>query len=170
MKHLSNCLISFKKPAKKNLIVLHMKESFNHLFDFSIASKASSAEILLQSQKQMKVTWCEIRTTQQIVWMLPTKSYKMALHCHCWVWSCIGIQHQNTRSKKRPGNFFWIAFLNLGKVLQYCIALMVPTSKSPTTKFLGCSRKLYENWEALYLQRELFWTSFWQVMMDVSTP
>ncbi|GFY36375.1 hypothetical protein TNCV_3450781 [Trichonephila clavipes] len=39
---------------------LHMEEAFNGLFDFSIASKAPSGEIILQSHKQMKATRCEM--------------------------------------------------------------------------------------------------------------
>ncbi|GFS83568.1 transposable element Tc1 transposase [Trichonephila clavipes] len=40
---------------------LHTEEAFKDLFHFSIASKAPSGEIHLQSRK-MNVTWCEIRT------------------------------------------------------------------------------------------------------------
>ncbi|GFX58011.1 hypothetical protein TNCV_4047691 [Trichonephila clavipes] len=36
---------------------LHKEEAFNGLFDFSIASKAPSGGILLQSRKQVEVTW-----------------------------------------------------------------------------------------------------------------
>ncbi|GFV51421.1 hypothetical protein TNCV_3465471 [Trichonephila clavipes] len=45
---------------------LHTEEAFNGLFDFSITSKAPSGEIL-QSRKQMKVTWCEIRTSRIVI-------------------------------------------------------------------------------------------------------
>ncbi|GFW17797.1 hypothetical protein TNCV_1133971 [Trichonephila clavipes] len=53
---------SLRRPWKYNIeklrAALHTEEEFNGLFDFSITSKAPSGEILLQSRKQMKVTWC----------------------------------------------------------------------------------------------------------------
>ncbi|GFU83602.1 hypothetical protein TNCV_1886371 [Trichonephila clavipes] len=68
----------------------------------SIASKASSGEFLLQSQKQLKVTWCEIRT---MILALPVKSCNMVLRCRQRVWSRIVIQQQKARFEK-PGHFF----------------------------------------------------------------
>ncbi|GFU86201.1 hypothetical protein TNCV_368591 [Trichonephila clavipes] len=55
-------LDKLRKPIQEIFRALHTEEAFNGLFDFRIVSKAPSGEILLQSQKQMNVTWCEIRT------------------------------------------------------------------------------------------------------------
>ncbi|GFW31775.1 hypothetical protein TNCV_5039451 [Trichonephila clavipes] len=73
--------------------------AFNGLFD-GIASKALSDEILLQSQKQMKVTWYKIGTIWWMVYALPTKNCNMVLRCRCRVWPHIVIQQQNTRFEK----------------------------------------------------------------------
>ncbi|GFV37584.1 down syndrome cell adhesion molecule-like protein Dscam2 [Trichonephila clavipes] len=51
-----------QKALQGKVWAWHTEEVFNGLLDFSIASKASSSEILLQNRKQMEVTWCEIRT------------------------------------------------------------------------------------------------------------
>ncbi|GFX64914.1 hypothetical protein TNCV_450521 [Trichonephila clavipes] len=74
-----------KLSPKERYRALHTGEAFNGLFDFSIASKAPSGEILLQSQKQMKVTWCEIKTggiqpELQYGFTLPSRS--LVSHCH----------------------------------------------------------------------------------------
>ncbi|GFU89424.1 hypothetical protein TNCV_1673701 [Trichonephila clavipes] len=92
-----------------------------------IASKASSGEFLLQSQKQLKVTWCEIRT---MILALPVKSCNMVLRCRQRVWSRIVIQQQKARFEK-PGHFFRIFPFNFDRVSQYCVALMVSPPKSP---------------------------------------
>ncbi|GFT82287.1 hypothetical protein TNCV_4650931 [Trichonephila clavipes] len=62
----SSLLDELQKTLQENLRALLQKlcfeEAFNGLFDFSIASKVPSGKILRQSQKQMKVNRCEIRT------------------------------------------------------------------------------------------------------------
>ncbi|GFV73793.1 hypothetical protein TNCV_2314881 [Trichonephila clavipes] len=64
---------------------LHTEEALNDIFVFRIASEVPSCEILLQSRKQMKITWCEIRTDG---WCRrsQTMSYNMVSHCRCRVW------------------------------------------------------------------------------------
>ncbi|GFY06133.1 uncharacterized protein TNCV_3108121 [Trichonephila clavipes] len=49
-------IIGVSRRGSEKFRALHTEEAFNGLFDFSIAPKAPSGEILLQSQKQMKVT------------------------------------------------------------------------------------------------------------------
>ncbi|GFW30664.1 hypothetical protein TNCV_456011 [Trichonephila clavipes] len=50
------------KVGDGKLRALDTEEAFNGLFDFIITSKMPSGKIFLQSQKEMKVTWYEIRT------------------------------------------------------------------------------------------------------------
>ncbi|GFS70159.1 hypothetical protein TNCV_2199921 [Trichonephila clavipes] len=59
-----------------------------------MASKVSSGEIFRQSRKQMKVTWCEIRT---VIQALQTNSCNMVLRFRRRVWTRIIIQQQNAR-------------------------------------------------------------------------
>ncbi|GFS56755.1 hypothetical protein TNCV_2221891 [Trichonephila clavipes] len=101
-----------------------MKEAFNGLFDFSIASKAPSSEILLQSWKQMKITWCEIRTVYRR--FQPTAAI---LFCIAVTECGLALSSNNRTSYLRsPGHFFRNALFNFGRVPQNHVTLMVPTS------------------------------------------
>ncbi|GFS78160.1 hypothetical protein TNCV_1107711 [Trichonephila clavipes] len=95
-------LDKLQKSLQEKFRALHTEEAFNGLFDFSIASKATSGEIFRQSQKQMKVTWCEIRT---VIQALQTNSCNMVLLCRRRVWTRIIIQQQNARFEK-PRSLF----------------------------------------------------------------
>ncbi|GFW06068.1 hypothetical protein TNCV_4478601 [Trichonephila clavipes] len=85
---------------------LHTEEAFSGLFDFSIASKASSGEILLQSQKQTKVTWCEIWTG---VWCRCSQPRVRVV-----IWFCVAVtesdlslsSNNRTPDLRSPGRFF----------------------------------------------------------------
>ncbi|GFU41907.1 hypothetical protein TNCV_2085921 [Trichonephila clavipes] len=91
-----------RKSPQKKFRALHTEEAFNGLFDFSVASKATSVEIFRQSRKQMKVTWCGIRT---VIQELQTQSGNMVLRCRRRVWTCIITQQQNARFEK-PRSLF----------------------------------------------------------------
>ncbi|GFV87077.1 hypothetical protein TNCV_5112951 [Trichonephila clavipes] len=78
-----------QKPFQEKFRALHFEEAFNDLFNFSIASIAPSGEILFQSQKQMKVTWCEIRTGGGCRRSQTRVSCNMVLHCRSRMWSHI---------------------------------------------------------------------------------
>ncbi|GFU61393.1 hypothetical protein TNCV_3404811 [Trichonephila clavipes] len=95
-------LDKLQKPLQEEFWALHTEEAFNGLFDFSITSKATSGEIFRQSRKQMKVTWCEIRTVIQV---LQITSCNMVLRCRRRVWTRIIIQQQNARFEK-PRSLF----------------------------------------------------------------
>ncbi|GFW78444.1 hypothetical protein TNCV_1379901 [Trichonephila clavipes] len=105
-------LHKLQKTHEEKFKALHLEEAFNGLFDFSSASKVSSGEILLQSWKQMKVTWCEIRTVD---YSLPTKSCNMV--CVAVAECGLALSSNNrTPDLRSPDNFFRIAPFNFYRV------------------------------------------------------
>ncbi|GFV18454.1 hypothetical protein TNCV_4468901 [Trichonephila clavipes] len=107
---------------------LYTEESFNGLFDFSIASKAPSGEILLQSRKQMTVTWCGIKTVWWMMNASPTKNCNMVLRCRCRVCGLALSSNNKTPYLRSPGHFFRIVSFNFNRVSQCRVALMVPNA------------------------------------------
>ncbi|GFT39216.1 hypothetical protein TNCV_2897361 [Trichonephila clavipes] len=95
---------------------LHTEEALNTLFDFSIASKATPGEIFRQSQKQMKVTWCEIRT---VIQALQTNSCNIVLRCRLDECGLALSSNNRTSDLKSPGRFFRIVPSNFDRVSQY---------------------------------------------------
>ncbi|GFU72808.1 hypothetical protein TNCV_3712311 [Trichonephila clavipes] len=93
--------------------------------------RTPSGEILLQSLKQIKVTWCEIRTE-----ILAFPQPRVA------IWFCVAVtecglalsSNDRTPDLRSPGRFFRIAPFNFDRVSQYRVALMVPTSKKSAQK------------------------------------
>ncbi|GFU70295.1 hypothetical protein TNCV_1327411 [Trichonephila clavipes] len=89
------------------------------------------------------------------------------------IWFCISVavcglglsSNNRVPDLGSPGHFSQIAPFSFDRVSLYRLAMTVRTSKSPA-KLIGRPRKLLG---ALYLHRELFRTSFGQLMMVVST-
>ncbi|GFV39898.1 hypothetical protein TNCV_1850351 [Trichonephila clavipes] len=87
--HINAVLSMFTVDGDVVWRTLHMEETLNGSFDIRIVSKALSGEILLQSQKQMKVTWSEIRTGG---WCRCSQPRVAIRFCRRRVWSRIAIQ------------------------------------------------------------------------------
>ncbi|GFU05209.1 hypothetical protein TNCV_575381 [Trichonephila clavipes] len=106
-----------KMSLQEKFSALHTEEAFNDLSDFSAASKAPSGELFLQSEKQRKITWCEIGTA----WRMVYASCDMVLRWRHRVWSLIVLQQQNTRFEKP-----WQLFPN--RLFQFRQGVTVPRS------------------------------------------
>ncbi|GFV71771.1 hypothetical protein TNCV_777881 [Trichonephila clavipes] len=126
-------MISFKKPLQEKFRALHTEEAFHYLFDLSIASKAPSSEIFLQSQKQMKVTWCEIRTGGGCRRSQPRVA----------IWFCIAVDkcglalssNNRTPDLRDPGHFLRITSFSFNQrvtIPRRHYNTLVPTSKKFT--------------------------------------
>ncbi|GFW84859.1 hypothetical protein TNCV_681471 [Trichonephila clavipes] len=118
-------------PFQEKFRALHTEEAFNGLFDFSIASKVTSGKILLQSQKQMKFTGCNIRIGGWCRRSQPRVA----------IWLCIAIANcalalsfnNITLDLRKPGLFLRITTFNFDQGVtipcRHCDTL-VPTTKS----------------------------------------
>ncbi|GFT30237.1 hypothetical protein TNCV_3466931 [Trichonephila clavipes] len=112
----------------------------SHVDPSNIHHHPPSGEILLRSRKQMKVTWCEIKT----------------------VWRMI------TPNLRRSGHLFPNLLFRFQQDVTVPRALMVPTFKKSSYKIPCASQKIVRR--TLPEEVGFFLTSFGQVMTDFSSP
>ncbi|GFW01885.1 hypothetical protein TNCV_3028561 [Trichonephila clavipes] len=128
--HLGYCVGKMEKFR-----ALHTEEAFNGLFDFRVASKAPSGEILLHSQKEMKVIWCEIRTGG---WCRHSQP-RTAIWFGCAVAECGLTLSSNNRTPelRSPDRVFRITSFNFEQgvtILRRHCDTLVPTFNKSTQK------------------------------------
>ncbi|GFX16235.1 hypothetical protein TNCV_4704891 [Trichonephila clavipes] len=111
---------------------LHTEEAFNGLFDINIASKAPSRELRLQSEKQMKVTWCEIRTGG---WCRRSQPREAIWFCIAVTEGVLALSSNRKPDLRNPGHFFQITSFNFYQgitIPRRLCGTLVPTSKKST--------------------------------------
>lgn len=86
--YIETFLILFYKPSWKKWLFCIQKKCWTTCMTSALLPKHLLPS-LLQSQKQMDVFGCEVRTVWQLVKMLSPKGCNIALCCSHGTWSCI---------------------------------------------------------------------------------